>query len=504
MTIINQPKPNASPLVGENLFRLVNNASAPNGGLINDHFYWSNGHEYLSFIPHSHGGNGNWLIGVAAGEDSGYVYMEASSSASLTPIDNDFDKFTWKWLLNGGWVDQPDMRFICLDGDDENTDSSASKTAKSHRHSHFYEVEYFDPRDKQPTDYHPLTGYLIPNIYPKQFIQAGFTVVPKLLPSSANLLHGLLDVKAKKIHIVTDIEVLSNHGALSFVHSEPESEGHKAVLVNVEHGTGLWRMTYRYLSSSSTSSTPASASSTKRVNGKISIAGQGKASTTKDAPTEREVTVELNTAQGFTSSVTGITIRAPTKEDLLHEKQSLISQLLADKVEVGDYIWTWYSPIYDGPDAAGEEEAVSELLLRCRSRIGERKYVFEYHLAHRMEVMRRTVLSSDIDLLVIDLDDDLNTESSLLLYGTLGHNTNEKIVSLHQFVYIGKDVIGFIMDYIDYKEGVLGGLSSCYMYHAAYSLPQQLLYANEILCVLVGAKPVTMVSEFCSTLRLLF
>jgi hypothetical protein len=469
---------------------------------------------------------------MTPGEDSGYVYMEASATTSLTPIDNDFERFTWKWLLNGKWVNQPDMRLICLDGTDPAdlpTDDSEEtlppqqqlkSQSLSRNHNHFYEVEYFDPKEKQPTTYVPITAYLITDVYPKQFREAGFTVVPKLLPAAADRLHGLLDISAKKLHIVTDVEILTTYGGLSLIQqpvsnsTERDSKGaktkqtgkadkadkagsamenkKKAVLVNVEHGTGLWRLTYRYLPNTHSD--------------EIVSYNRGQ------SLSNREITVELNTMQGFThsddntpiGSSAAISVLYPSLQQLTEERESLVSQLLADKVQVGDYLWTWYAPAPLHPtddltspnQGHGREEAVSELLLRCRSKIGKTKFVFEYHLAHRMEVMRRTVLSNDIDLLVIDLEDleNDNNDSTGLIYGTLGHAHHAERVALHQWVYIGQDVIGFIMEYIDYKEGVLGGFSSCYMYHAAYSLPQQLLYANEILCVLVGAKPVTMVS----------
>ena len=59
--------------------------------------------------------------------------------------------------------------------------------------------------------------------------------------------------------------------------------------------------------------------------------------------------------------------------------------------------------------------------------------------------------------------------------------------------FLGKDLLGFIRRYLVYKDGTLADLPSCYLYHAGVSLPVSLVYAAEIVCVLMGAKAIAMV-----------
>jgi hypothetical protein len=62
-------------------------------------------------------------------------------------------------------------------------------------------------------------------------------------------------------------------------------------------------------------------------------------------------------------------------------------------------------------------------------------------------------------------------------------------------IYIGRNPTALIENYIYDVEGVLADdVSSCYMYHAGVSIPASLIYATEVMCVLIGAKPVNLVS----------
>jgi hypothetical protein len=125
-------------------------------------------------------------------------------------------------------------------------------------------------------------------------------------------------------------------------------------------------------------------------------------------------------------------------------------------------------------------------------------------------VMARSVLSQTTELLVADFSaaGTADSDHSLRLWldsdgdsdGDRNRDSNNKQrkeqIELLDLEVIGMDPVGFLMDFIAFKEDKLG-VSSCFMYHAAYSMPQPLLYANEILCVLIGAKPLTMVSDCC-------
>lgn len=73
-------------------------------------------------------------------------------------------------------------------------------------------------------------------------------------------------------------------------------------------------------------------------------------------------------------------------------------------------------------------------------------------------------------------------------------SSSHAVLSLFVIFFLSLQVVGFLRRYIETKEGRPNGMSSCYMYHAAASMPQALLYATEILCVLLGFKPLTLVS----------
>jgi hypothetical protein len=69
-------------------------------------------------------------------------------------------------------------------------------------------------------------------------------------------------------------------------------------------------------------------------------------------------------------------------------------------------------------------------------------------------------------------------------------------LTLISLFVIGPRPIEWIRDYIVSHEKVLNPtLSSCFMYHGGTTIPQQFIYAAEILCVLMGGKPLAMVGD---------
>ena len=62
-------------------------------------------------------------------------------------------------------------------------------------------------------------------------------------------------------------------------------------------------------------------------------------------------------------------------------------------------------------------------------------------------------------------------------------------------VRLGSDVARWLAAFHRATEGLFGGLPSCFHYHAAAAFPRPLLYAAELVCVLVGAKGVAMVQD---------
>jgi hypothetical protein len=147
-------------------------------------------------------------------------------------------------------------------------------------------------------------------------------------------------------------------------------------------------------------------------------------------------------------------------------------------------------------------EENEEIVLKCIAR-NDDKLIFQYYPSHRREQMAQSELIRDGDLYEFDLTSYNFSQASrshgsltpmeMMLFSNVGHGLMEKVVISGVFS-LTSNPIPFIRDYIREKEGVAGQLSACYFYHAAVSLPQPLLYAAEIICVLMGAKPVVLVS----------
>ena len=104
-----------------------------------------------------------------------------------------------------------------------------------------------------------------------------------------------------------------------------------------------------------------------------------------------------------------------------------------------------------------------------------------------MDVMKQTILNYDTDFLSIRLGDSSQDVDPFTVV------FRERKLALHSVFSIGPDVLRFIQRYIINKEGKPNGMSSCFLYHAAASIPQALVYATEIACVLMGYKPLTLV-----------
>lgn len=170
--------------------------------------------------------------------------------------------------------------------------------------------------------------------------------------------------------------------------------------------------------------------------------------------------------------------------------QSKATFLLA--AQPGDYLWLWLSPSPVNPETFDfasytqreVEERADELLVKCVARSNS-TLLFQYYPTNRLDAMKQTVLLADNDFFSVALGADMSSVKLSL---------QRQEVVLNSVFPIGRKVISFLQRYIVTKEGHPNGMSSCYMYHAAASMPQALLYATEILCVLMGYKPLTLVT----------
>ena len=213
-------------------------------------------------------------------------------------------------------------------------------------------------------------------------------------------------------------------------------------------------------------------------------------------------------------------------------------QYSLDTIRPGEYMWLWYTSMHPEPgnssssdiiidkdgnihtttDSTGsssntlnlterskyynnwQTNEVSELLVRCKSR-NNNTLIFQYFLTDRRDVMKQTQLNRDIDYFIIQLPTTTTTTgtsntNTISIYKQPIAQFQNTFVQIKSLIVLGSDIINYLRRFLLYKEGRIHGLSSCYMYHAAVSMPQALIYAAEILCVLLGSKPVAMVSTF--------
>lgn len=192
-----------------------------------------------------------------------------------------------------------------------------------------------------------------------------------------------------------------------------------------------------------------------------------------------------------------------------HQQQM---ELKISRSRRGDYLWVW---------VRSNGKGLEPYLLRCEATADNMLHsipsqrvvsVFSYHDSHRRHIMERSVLSRQTERILAvetDLLNNSNTRSSLVgargsadidgataARGRIRWFMNNEPIEVTAVIFLGADVVSWIENYLNTHEGVLASdISSCFFYHGGLSLPEPLVYAAEIVCVLIGAKPVTMVNS---------
>jgi len=506
--IINQPSPNTSPFVGSSIFNVIPDK------LYNDHYAWTNGVETLSFIPTDSNDVGNWLIGNEPGVDNGYVYLY-TNGASMTPLNLEGPStepdFQWKWLLDLKWAPQPEMRAVCKD---------AYKPGPF-----YYEVEYFDQMTREA-----VRSALVPDLNPfilslhnqlnKSFNLATF------LASESNLqipFPAYYERSSDRWRLLEGMAVVAEFGSPVQITRAKQATGsqesHVAVLVNEEHSGKLgWRLAFRNFPFTHATSASTSASLKSKSSGKVIVeksithldytASSSDTSSPTTSEDEEEYTVEIDNT-GCLDDYRLAPLPLPKRTEVEHTLQHSLNT-----IQPGEYVWIWHAPqitttktssfSVSPAGASGgaavtiststsapydnnwKTDEVTELLLRCKSRTNS-TIVFQYFMTDRRDVMKQSQLERDTDFLVMQLhNNNVYTPPTVTFRGAQ--------VQLKSMIVLGTDLLNYIRRFLIRKEGATHGLSSCYMYHAAVSMPQALIYAAEILCVLIGSKPVAMVS----------
>jgi len=107
------------------------------------------------------------------------------------------------------------------------------------------------------------------------------------------------------------------------------------------------------------------------------------------------------------------------------------------------------------------------------------KLVIRVWPSHRKELMDQTSTNALTEPLVLD-------------FKAKSAYKGKWSLNLYSFIHYGKTALPAIEKHITVNEG-LWDLSSCFFYHGAKTIPDQLVYAAELVCFLKGYKPLAMV-----------
>lgn len=417
---------------------------------VNDKDYWSNGHYFVSFVttddaaPH-----GTWLVGENPGEDSGLAHIKPNIM-SFVPVNLETRDVSWKLLYNGSWEDSESVRLHCTRG------------AVG---SHFYSAQH--PRSRQATVL-MQTGLIdaSPGAFPPQpATSPALSFSPSSISSSTYL---YWHIHNKKWMSFSSDEVVAFSAGMP-VRIRTVARGtlpEPALMVNNEATVEGWTLYFRLTNSGG----------------------------------EVERIIEL----GSDGVKHGAGIELLSHDELLAIEEKYNTAFTGSKR--GDYLWVW---LKDGDEISPyilRCEAVSSQLHGTNSSRGVA--VFSYHDSHRRHIMERSILKRHTERFVATWT--LRSDDSNLAVGVDGrplsggfrnplYVLNGAPVSLVGLVNIGPDAISWLQDYLNSHDRVLASdIPSCFFYHGGLSMPEPLVYAAEILCVLMGAKPLSMVQ--CSIL----
>jgi hypothetical protein len=421
---------------------------------------WSNGREYLYFIqnPSDHDSRyGTWLIGREIGVDSGYAFLKPNRHG-LIPLGLDQDGGAWHFLESNSWKQVKNMTL--------STSSPVESLV-------YYEVEYLT-KQTSLTSSILLASPPSNKTSPSDVIKAlGLLSSPEITAPSADLNYPAIWSPSSQswrsfspiYSIPYASPVILSSGTLdtkklSDTISRQESIGH---LINDESLETGWRLTFRRTDSGNE--------------------------------------VELMLALDSDGLQDGYMVTSASASLALSSYQHQLTKKF-DEMSVGDYSWVWLTlktpllGIKSPPsDTAPRGQETINLILKCVSR-EEGVIVFEYFHSDRRDAMSRTILSHAISYFIAKR---LPSSSSSVFPYQLSFDGRP--VDLLTIFSIGSNPTQWIVDHLMVHEGVLSpSISSCFMYHAGTTLPQQFIYAAEIICFLLGAKPITMVRHDPSSL----
>ena len=435
------------------------------GKTMNGRTYWHNGEYYVSSVvanddnkaaPH-----GTWIVGHHPGEDSGIAHLKPSSP-SYVPVGFESDKSKWNVLNNRSW---------------QTDDGISVKCTRGQVGTHFYSVQ------------HAGSSY--------STLLVETRLVDTTIGSSAD---PPLPAKAPSMITLNLGSSLGSSGtSYSYWHLHTKSwiSFRRSEAVCFARGMPVWVKTI----ARGKSIQPAMLITDEGITNGWALYFR-----LSDKGSEVERRVEVGT-EGLLNGV-GI-------EELSTEEMEVMVKKFDTAIAMskqGSYLWAWLK--------VGMND-VEPYILRCEgtsdqlwgeddSKVGGLSTisVFSYHDSNRRHIMQRSVLDRHTERLVVtrkeigrlnnravgaegQLFDQPTEELSSSYTYTLNGKHSVKLLGL---VSIGPDAISWIQDYLNSHDGILASdVPSCFFYHGGQAIPEPFVYAAEILCVLMGAKPLSMV-----------
>lgn len=410
------------------------------------------------------------------------------------------------------------MTMTCLDHLADNNDSQSDEKQLG---SSYYEVEYFharSPNDVQSTLLFPGLSSAFLKSLPSG--KVGLAEKSKKRTASSlsppQLLH-LWDPVDEKFLPVTFQRTIATYGQVVAIHHNQHNSAEiadRGLLVNVEIASqSSWRLTFHLLPSIV-------------MQDNASYAETDTLHTPPYRVDEHLVQLESNGKfrHGYqiTSVLSSTAMKMDRTEQETKELANKEAQLLHThhvnilrNTRIGDYLWLWES--LPSSSSAPSRRQYEEVLVKCVQRDAHTaQLVFARYPAHRMHLMQQTVTQRTIDhYLVSYADADVNNAEDIKAMGRgeergvlrvrgtitatqeltfpvphahpVTHNVAHHTLHWHSLVPLTAQPAHFLLRHLRYKEKKLSAtLSSCFLYHAAVSLPAPLVYAAEILCVLLG------------------
>lgn len=460
----------------------------------NHHVAYTNGKEFLSYVDE--GDHGTWILGMNPGVDSGYVYIRPKHD-SLVPVGLESGS-KWKWSVEKEWITYDDIKVVCNDYVDDDLPSS----------NFFFQVGMYNGNSDEMTK-------LIMTASPS---------------SSSEAILFSLSSDDETIYL-RDFKVVCSMGKTVRIHDTKNGRSTLARMVNHELGADQsWRITFRransHLHFSNSNPLPKLASAIKTTENDDQVWDN-----------KSEVRLRLK-SDG--SIIENFTLNPLRVNEYLRNYRRQVSDI--QSTQVGDYLWTWMRHSYstnistqflgsvvgdeEGALLAPPTDSIEEVFLMCVGK-SDTHWLFRHYPFNRRDQMQQSILSRDTELVQIAIspsgtsttasqtcssgtrsnalitafeglhDHNVSSLDQLSIHVEDGANMITKHYHLLDVMFVGRNPMTLIKNYIYDVEGVLAeDVSSCYMYHAGVSIPASLIYATEVMCVLIGAKPVNLVCQY--------